>query len=144
MSSENNDPIRHPIQPLVMVDGTLRYKRNKIVRALLDYSSERGFGMNEIAGRDFSNDDRVQLAQLIGYSHDGAGTLSYFPDEVWEASKTMHESGMSEDQARLQSLRNAINILQAKAIEAVKVLTEDGALEDMPGQRDSFQPPTTS
>jgi len=144
MSSENNDPIRHPIQPLVMVDGTLRYKQNKIVRALLDHSSERGLDMNEIARRGFSNDDQVQFAQLIGYSHDGAGTLSYFPDEVWEASQAMHEAGLSEDKARLQALRGFVKTLQDKAIEAVKVLTEDGALEDMPGQRDSFGPPTTS
>jgi hypothetical protein len=144
MNQDPKDPIRHPIQPMVMVDGTLRYKENKIIRALLDYSSERGFGMNEIAARQFDNDDRVQLVQLIGYSHDGASSLSYFPDEVWEASQTMHEAGLSEDQARLQALRNAVNTLQAKAIEAVRVLTEGEAVEDMPGQRDSFGPPTTS
>ncbi|MGF6434999.1 hypothetical protein [Kosakonia sp. 1610] len=74
-----------PMQPLEFDDrGTLRFKENKIVRRLLDYSKQRGYGLNEIALEDFTDDDRMQLAQLIGYSLSGYGELSYVSDESWE------------------------------------------------------------
>ena len=74
-----------PMQPLEFDDrGTLRFKENKIVRRLLDYSKQRGYGLNEIALEDFTDDDRMQLAQLIGYSLSGYGELSFVSDESWE------------------------------------------------------------
>lgn len=63
--------------------GTLRFKENQIVRKLLDFSTEHGYGLNEMALDDFSDDDRMQLAQLIGYSLSGYGTLSYVSDESY-------------------------------------------------------------
>jgi hypothetical protein len=65
------------MQPLVKVDKVIRFKANKIVRALLDFASARGMSLNEIAGMEFSQDDRCQLAQLIGYSISGYHELSY-------------------------------------------------------------------
>lgn len=52
--------MKNPIQPLhVDQQGVLRFKANAIVRDLLDFSSRRGFGLNEIAMRDdYTNDDR--------------------------------------------------------------------------------------
>lgn len=74
-----------PMQPLEFDDrGTLRFKENKIVRRLLDHSTQSGYGLNEIALEDFTDDDRMQLAQLIGYSLSGYGELSYVSDESWE------------------------------------------------------------
>lgn len=136
---------KNPIQPLVMVDDVLRYKENKVVRALFEHGQATGLDMNELIVRRFDNDDYVQFAQLIGYSHSGASTLSYFPDEVWSASKAMHEHGISEQAARTQHLRDVINKLQKNAIEAVKILSEGDAFEDMPGQEGMFaRAPTTS
>jgi hypothetical protein len=86
--------LAHPIQPLEIDErGTLRFKKNAIVRHLLDHG---GIDMNDLAVMDFSPDDREQFAQLIGYSHDGAGTLSYFTDKVWYAAQEEYESRGSE------------------------------------------------
>jgi hypothetical protein len=84
-----NEP-KHPMQPLVMDDhGVVRFKANKIVRALLDTGK---LDMNDIASLDFPTDDRVQFAQLIGYSVSGAGDLSYMPaDLIAEADRQAEE-----------------------------------------------------
>lgn len=74
-----------PMQPLVIDShGTLRFKENPIVRTLLDYATEHGYGLNEIAREEFDAEDQMQLAQLIGYSLSGYGTLSYVTDESYE------------------------------------------------------------
>lgn len=73
-----------PMQPLVIdAHGTLRFKENPIVRTLLDYATEHGYGLNEIALEQFDTEDQMQLAQLIGYSLSGYGTLSYVTDESY-------------------------------------------------------------
>lgn len=74
-----------PMQPLVIdAHGTLRFKENPIVRKLLDYATVHGYGLNEMALEHFDAEDRMQLAQLIGYSLSGYGTLSYVTDESYE------------------------------------------------------------
>ncbi|EJC0565305.1 hypothetical protein MX054_002104 [Enterobacter cloacae] len=74
-----------PMQPLVIdAHGTLRFKENPIVRKLLDYATEHGYGLNEIALDEFEAEDQMQLAQLIGYSLSGYGTLSYVTDESYD------------------------------------------------------------
>ena len=77
--------MKHPRQPVVMVDGVARFKRNAIVRDLLTVASAHGLDLNEIALRaargEYNNDDHTQLAQLIGYSVSGYGELSYVSDE---------------------------------------------------------------
>lgn len=74
-----------PMQPLVIdAHGTLRFKENPIVRTLLDYATEHGYGLNEIALEQFDTEDQMQLAQLIGYSLSGYGTLSYVTDESYD------------------------------------------------------------
>ncbi|ROF70398.1 hypothetical protein BL144_00021030 [Klebsiella pneumoniae] len=74
-----------PMQPLVIdAYGTLRFKQNAIVRKLLDHSTAHGYGLNEIALDEYTADEHMQLAQLIGYSLSGYGTLSYVTDESYE------------------------------------------------------------
>ncbi|EPA0058723.1 hypothetical protein ACQYIJ_000657 [Enterobacter cloacae] len=74
-----------PMQPLVIDShGTLRFKENPIVRKLLDYATEHGYGLNEIARDELEAEDQMQLAQLIGYSLSGYGTLSYVTDESYD------------------------------------------------------------
>jgi len=53
------------------------------VRFLLDMGP---FDMNKLAIMDFSREDRIQFAQLIGYSQAGFGELSYVSDEEWAES----------------------------------------------------------
>ena len=69
----------HPVQPLeIDRDGVVRFKRNAIVRFLLDAGP---FDMNQIACLPVSDEDRCQFAQLIGYSLSGYGELPYVSDE---------------------------------------------------------------
>lgn len=90
LKDQESDEVMHPMQPIVNVNGVHRFKNNAIVEKLYDYSLHRGYGLSEIAMDDFSDDDRQQFAQLIGYSASGYGTLSYHNDEVYE--KAMIES----------------------------------------------------
>lgn len=65
----------HPMQYMVVDSaGVVRFKRNEIVRFLLDHGP---FDMNKIAAMGFSKKDQAQFAQLIGYSVSGWGELDY-------------------------------------------------------------------
>lgn len=71
----------HPIQPLITdPKGVTRFKKNRIVEFLAEGK------LNELAAMGFSNEDFEQLAQLIGYSLDGFGTLSYVSGRTWKAA----------------------------------------------------------
>lgn len=71
---------KHPMQPVILDEyGVVRFKKNHIVRALLDTGK---LNMNDLAVMNFPEEDRVQFAQLIGYSVSGAGDLSYMPDDL--------------------------------------------------------------
>ncbi len=76
--------MKHPVQPLEMVEGILRFKQNKIIRKLLDFSSEHGYSLNEIAKEYHDDEDYVQLMQLIGYSVVGNCDLNCVSDEEYE------------------------------------------------------------
>lgn len=69
---------KHPMQPILLVDGIARFKQNAIVRFLLDTYPD--VDMNRLACIGFSEEDRSQFAQLIGYSVSGYGDLSYAID----------------------------------------------------------------
>jgi hypothetical protein len=70
--------MKHPQQEIVIdPDGVARFRANAIVRLLLD----RGpFGMNDLAEMPFSDEDRAQFAQLLGYSLAGFSELFYAHD----------------------------------------------------------------
>jgi hypothetical protein len=105
--------MKHPIQPLAKdKDGVLRFKENAIVRHLLDHG---GIDLNKLAVMDFGNDDRIQFAQLIGYSLSGFGELSYVDNESYEAAELMSRKKITAEDARaktnatlLTSLRKAL------------------------------------
>ncbi len=74
-----------PMQPVVLdAHGRARFRENSLVRALLDHGISTGLSLNELAIQDHGADDRMQLAQLIGYSVYGYGTLSYVTDVSYE------------------------------------------------------------
>jgi hypothetical protein len=67
--------------------GVIRFKRNAIVAHLLDLTTLAGIcDLNRIvigvARGQFSNEDQVQLAQLLGYSVSGYGDLDFVPRDV--------------------------------------------------------------
>ena len=71
-----------PMQPIHLDSrGVARFTKNRIVDDLLEFATSHGFGLNEIAAGDYSDDERMQMAQIIGYSVGGYGELSYVSDE---------------------------------------------------------------
>jgi hypothetical protein len=42
------------------------------------------FDLNQIAVRQWGNEDYTHFMQLIGYSHSGYGELTSTPDDRWE------------------------------------------------------------
>ena len=80
------DHAKNPTQPVeIDAQGVERFKKNLIVAHLLD--SHPTCDMNKLATLDFTDDDRQQFAQLIGYSVSGYGDLSYIDDEAYEQAK---------------------------------------------------------
>jgi hypothetical protein len=90
---------RNPMQPLILQNCIVRFKRNAIVRHLLD---EGGIDLNDLAAMEFSQTDREQFAQLIGYSVTGYHELSEISDESAleasaEARKLLPDAGGCRD-----------------------------------------------
>lgn len=74
-----------PMQPVgVADDGVVRFKANRIIGALYREAANHGLDMNGIARGDFTKEERMQFAQLIGYSVSGYGQLSYVSDESYD------------------------------------------------------------
>lgn len=82
MMSNNNT--RFPIQPM----KDKRFIPNRIVEALLNTSA---FDLNKIAIMDFTNEERTQLAMLIGYSLGGFADLSYVDGESYYEAERLSE-----------------------------------------------------
>lgn len=98
--------MNHPIQPLEKdAHGTLRFKANAIVEHL---HKTAGVDMNDLAVLDFSDEDRQQFAQLIGYSLCGYGELGYVSEDVYGAAATMAEEGLTEKDARIAYLEGEL------------------------------------
>ncbi len=70
-------------QPMLLDElGVVRFRANPIC-AWLQKSGRAD--LNEIGRMDFSDEDRRQFAQLLGYSVSGYGDLSYVsPEEAGE------------------------------------------------------------
>jgi len=78
--------MKHPMQPIDLVDDVYRFRKNTIVRFLLDNGR---YNLNDIIMMDnFDEDDYIQLMQLIGYSVYGFLDLS--------ASRERNESKWDE------------------------------------------------
>ncbi len=109
-----NDKMKsHPMQPLMMVGDVLRFKKNNIVSDLLDVASKHGLSLNDIACREYSAEDRRQLAQLVGYSLSGYGDLqSYVDDENYAVACALEHSKSTESEVRADYLRKELNALK--------------------------------
>ena len=87
------NPVQQPMQPVIKDDdGVLRFHENKIVRYLLDLARKHKIAdLNSIAELPFSQADREQFTQLIGYAITGYHELSYVSDASAEqASQLAH------------------------------------------------------
>ena len=108
--------MKNPIQPLANdASGVMRFKENAIVWYLLD--THHDCDMNKLAMMDFTNDDRQQFAQLIGYSLSGySELLSYVDDYAYATAAKMAESPeLTEDKARIAALEEEIAELREAA-----------------------------
>jgi len=70
---------KHPMQPIEWVDGVIRFRKNKIISDMYDAGL---FNLNSLACLPYSDEDRMQLAQLLGYSVSGFGDLPYASREA--------------------------------------------------------------
>jgi hypothetical protein len=113
--------MKHPIQPLAKdKDGVVRFKPNAIVQHLLD---KGGIDLNQLAVLEFSQEDREQFAQLIGYSLRGFGELSYVSDETYTAAEAMSKSKkVDSDTARIKALEATLEQARAAVREAATAL----------------------
>ena len=80
---------KHPMQPLIVAkDGVIRFKENAIIRYLVD---KEIINLNDVhrwaAINDWSKEDQMQLAQLMGYSISGYGELDYVTDAGWREAE---------------------------------------------------------
>lgn len=104
-----NKNTKNPIQPIYKDEnGTFRFKENEIVRFLLDAGC---YDMNNLALMNFSNNDREQFAQLIGYSLGGFWELPYVSEETYNAAELMSH-GLDEKDARIESLEKMIKTVR--------------------------------
>lgn len=116
--------MKHPIQPLLEdKHGTLRFKENAIVSHLLE---KGGIDMNAIAYLDFTDEDRQQFAQLIGYSLCGYSELrSYVDDAAYAAAVERSKNSKKTDaeierdyyKAELTALKKALRKPMARIFE---------------------------
>lgn len=75
---------RHPMQPVEWApDNVIRFRPNEIVKYLLAVGS---MDLNKLALLPFTNEDREQFAQLLGYSITGFSELDYVSDDVFHAA----------------------------------------------------------
>lgn len=101
---------KQPMQPLEEDEhGILRFKKNAIVCFLLDNGP---LDMNIIAQKQFSQEDREQFAQLIGYSLSGFGELNYVSNDTYETAKLMYEKQISEQEARITHLESLLSLVR--------------------------------
>ena len=111
------------MQPVIVSGGVMRFKRNSIVDFLYEWAVKRGMGLNELAMMDFSQEDREQFVQLIGYSLSGYSELSYVSNESYNTAVVMAESDKDEKDARIEALEKElkeIRLVLALFVEQVE------------------------
>ncbi len=114
--------MKHPIQPVGKDNkGTLRFKENKLVKFIFDKSNTN---LYEIANLDFSDEDRRQFAQLIGYSLSGYSELRYVDHLAYLTAKKMYKQQISEEQAKIIILEELISSLKEQLREPISELYE--------------------
>lgn len=118
-----NSVVTNPNQPTCFdPHGVLRFKENAIVRFLLDYTTPRGLGMNELCGMGFSQDDWKQFAQLIGYSVSGWGGLSYVTPTDVEIVDRMISTGKTEESIKVDCYADILERLRSNIRKATELL----------------------
>lgn len=93
--------VKNPDQPIILdAVGTIRFKSN--VRIVLVNGP---YDLNRLAEMEFSDDDRNQFAQLIGYSVCGFGELPYADCERVERADRIAEKLKSNPKITAESIK---------------------------------------
>lgn len=116
MSTKKTREIKRPFQPIH--EG--RFLKNEIVVYLLENG---GIDMNQLARLDFSKEDRVQFAQLIGYSVGGFQSLSYVDPLTFDAINYLVEGEMDYKEAQVLALTEQINEVKKGLSIITKAIT---------------------
>lgn len=93
--------IAKPIQPI----HENHFVKNEIVDYLL---RNCGIDMNQLAALDFSNEDRIQFAQLIGYSISGFLSLSYVDPVTFDTVNNLFEGETDYKDAQIVALKKQL------------------------------------
>ncbi len=104
--------------------GVLRFKRNEIVKRLLEFGERHGHDMNHIALGDFTDEDRRQFAQLVGYSVSGYASLPYVRPEDADQAALVAKGGMDPKDARIKALEEQLAEYRRLARRAIEDLNE--------------------
>lgn len=114
----NNETL-HPMQPVSLdKDGVMRFKPNQIINHLFDTGK---LDLNQLATMKFSNNDREQIAQLLGYSVSGYGDLSYVSRESLAVADAMclpENMAKSELQLQNEHLRDELKLFRDTMAQA--------------------------
>jgi len=104
----------HPMQPLLPDEhGVMRLKKNAIAEHFYEWSQQRGMGLNEIAMMDFTDEDRMQFAQLIGYSLSGYAELSYVSDGSYERAAMLAARPQPQGVLRMLTKEEAVEVVRS-------------------------------
>jgi len=129
--------MKHPIQPVISDDGTLRFRQNLVVRYLLNTG---GLDLNDIGRQDFPKEDLEQFYQLIGCTLSVFGDMPLVSDEVYEAARHMYEEGVPEEKARLEVLQQTLSRLQPIVRSLIEVVFPQLPLDDISDIKATEQP----
>lgn len=99
---------KFPIQPI----KDFRFVKNSIVEDLLE--SHTSMNMNTIAIKSYSSEERMQFAQLIGYSLNGYGDLDYVTDEKYNEAEVVANGHEQGEGATISFLRGEVLKLEEK------------------------------
>lgn len=120
--------MKHPMQKIIRdKHDALRFETNAIVEALLEHGP---FDMNSLARMDFSDEDRAQFAQLIGYSVSGFCGLSYVSEEIADAATAASLGdefidGLTKDQRGLLLYAETICVDWSGLLEDIRMNAAD-------------------
>ncbi len=113
--------LRHPMQPVGEDrNGSPRFKENAIVQYLLKHG---GIDLNKLACLPFDNAERTHFAQLIGYSTDGFGELSYVDGASYQQAHAIADGEDPKD-ARIKALEEQLAEAKAGMLAGVAALFE--------------------
>lgn len=111
---------KHPIQPLELVDGVLRFKANPIVKMLL--ATHPTIDLNTIGRLGYSDADMEQFAQLNGDSFSFCGDRSFFSTATLHIAKAQFDRGADPRDARIEQLEAELASIKKLLAPAVSVI----------------------